>query len=187
MRNFNRFERGSGCYECKSCGKMTRETCGGNGSVGLCPFCFEVAGMENGLSDSGASYVAEFISTIRGLEKQYKRSYDFAGCWSWPEGVARPENRVIAGPSEAVVARKQEEARQRDAAKAEKKRAAAFALWCKASMQIENAMSNLRKMAEVSGDDSFKVLAREMNEFKNRAGVIGVAAVRAANAQAVAA
>ena len=44
----NRFQRGSGCYVCVSCGKKTRSTGrGDNEYVGLCAKCYDEAGIEN--------------------------------------------------------------------------------------------------------------------------------------------
>lgn len=46
-----KFQKGSGCFKCSDCGKMTRDT-GDNGSVNLCPDCYELAGWENTHSDN---------------------------------------------------------------------------------------------------------------------------------------
>jgi len=40
-KKFNRFQRGSGCFECISCGQKTRETGEGNGDCKLCPSCYD--------------------------------------------------------------------------------------------------------------------------------------------------
>lgn len=50
MQKRDRFRRGSGCYPCGVCKRMTRDT-GDNGSCELCPECYEVAGYENYISD----------------------------------------------------------------------------------------------------------------------------------------
>lgn len=56
----NRFTRGSACYACRCCKRQTRDTGrGDNEGVRLCVDCFEIAGMENGLSDSGLEYFNE--------------------------------------------------------------------------------------------------------------------------------
>ena len=47
-----RFQRGTGCFACKSCGKRTRDV-GDNGSVRLCPLCDAKALNGNSLSDAG--------------------------------------------------------------------------------------------------------------------------------------
>ncbi len=48
--NHNGFKKGSGCFACSSCGKLTRNT-GDNEAV--CPLCYEKGGCENALSDAG--------------------------------------------------------------------------------------------------------------------------------------
>jgi hypothetical protein len=48
------FTKGSGCYTCVSCGKLTRDD--GNGDsvhCRLCTKCFEESGLENEHSDGG--------------------------------------------------------------------------------------------------------------------------------------
>jgi hypothetical protein len=50
----NRFQRGSGCYTCDSCKRQTRSTGrGDNENCALCAECFEIAGLENEISDHG--------------------------------------------------------------------------------------------------------------------------------------
>lgn len=46
----DKFKRGSGCFPCGVCNRSTRDT-GDNGDVGLCPECYEVAGLENTIAD----------------------------------------------------------------------------------------------------------------------------------------
>ena len=48
----SQFESGSGCYRCLECGKMTRETGGGESNGELCARCWERAGEENHHSDN---------------------------------------------------------------------------------------------------------------------------------------
>ncbi len=56
----NRFQRGSGCYTCAVCKKLTRSTGrGDNEHVGLCAYCYDKAGDENAVSD-GHMTQAEF-------------------------------------------------------------------------------------------------------------------------------
>lgn len=50
--NTNRFSKGSGCFTCRACKKQTRST-GHNGSIHLCPLCFERTALENTLVDNG--------------------------------------------------------------------------------------------------------------------------------------
>lgn len=48
----SRFEKGSGCFTCRVCGRRTRATGqGDNEHVYLCVECFEIAGLENELQD----------------------------------------------------------------------------------------------------------------------------------------
>ena len=48
----NRFQKGSGCFECRSCHKKTRATGrGDNENIGLCERCFDMAGDENSVLD----------------------------------------------------------------------------------------------------------------------------------------
>ena len=59
-RQANRFQRGSGCYTCKSCSKLTRSTGrGDNENCGLCEQCFDLASIDNSRMDEGAEYVNE--------------------------------------------------------------------------------------------------------------------------------
>lgn len=54
MKNASRFQKGSGCYTCRSCGKRTRSTGrGDNEHVGLCAACYDDAGDENAHNDAG--------------------------------------------------------------------------------------------------------------------------------------
>ena len=46
----NRFAKGSGCYKCRICGKLTRKT-GDGAEVLLCESCYDLAGWENAHSD----------------------------------------------------------------------------------------------------------------------------------------
>lgn len=52
-RQANRFGRGSGVYVCESCTRKTRQTGGDNDSLRLCEECYEIAGLENAISDHG--------------------------------------------------------------------------------------------------------------------------------------
>ena len=60
----NRFLRGSGVYTCRCCGRKTRATGrGDNENSGLCAECFDLAGVDNEISD-GQSTVAERANLI---------------------------------------------------------------------------------------------------------------------------
>jgi len=50
------FKKGSGCFKCRLCGKLTRDVNGYNGSIELCELCDIKTGAENTLSDSGMDY-----------------------------------------------------------------------------------------------------------------------------------
>lgn len=47
----SRFHRGSGCYKCQECGKMTRDTGHDEAGCQLCRKCYELSGLENSLND----------------------------------------------------------------------------------------------------------------------------------------
>lgn len=46
------FRRGQSTYTCRCCGRVTRDT-NSEGSIELCAQCYELAGLENELSDYG--------------------------------------------------------------------------------------------------------------------------------------
>ena len=46
------FQKGSGCYTCHDCGKLTRETGDGESNCELCRNCFWIAQWENGCVDN---------------------------------------------------------------------------------------------------------------------------------------
>lgn len=49
----NRFKAGSGVYVCRCCKHNTRDTGGDGSSLELCDLCYDLAGEENHISDSG--------------------------------------------------------------------------------------------------------------------------------------
>lgn len=51
----NRFEKGSGVYTCRMCSRKTRATGEDNQYVQLCYECFDLAGIENQISDHGST------------------------------------------------------------------------------------------------------------------------------------
>ena len=54
MPRTHTFTLGSGCYVCRSCGRKTRDD--GNGdsvNTRTCTDCYELAGIENTISDEG--------------------------------------------------------------------------------------------------------------------------------------
>lgn len=68
----NKFEKGSGKYNCECCGKTTRETGYGESDVYLCAFCYQEGIIYNTLSDGDISE-EEYSKQIKMLEKKYKR------------------------------------------------------------------------------------------------------------------
>lgn len=63
----NRFTKGSGCYNCNSCGLKTRST-GDNGQCHLCENCYDLAGFDNMVSDDGIESLTEGnIADIRNM------------------------------------------------------------------------------------------------------------------------
>lgn len=80
MRTTNRFTRGTAAYKCRCCGRTTRDTGrGDNELVGMCAECYDLAGNENHLSDSGELYDnpqnilawIEFIASKGGTTSQW--------------------------------------------------------------------------------------------------------------------
>ena len=68
MARTNTFTKGSGCYKCRHCGRLTRDD--GNGdsvNCGLCTECFEISGIENENSDYGET--PERLAEIESLKK----------------------------------------------------------------------------------------------------------------------
>jgi len=72
MKRQDGFMRGAGgVFKCLSCGKNTRAT---NETLGLeiCPICYEIGGLQNGLSDGNIT-VAEFFErceAIAGFDRE---------------------------------------------------------------------------------------------------------------------
>ena len=56
MAKAGQFARGSGVYVCRSCGRSTRATGrGDNENIRLCADCYDLGGIENAISDGGAT------------------------------------------------------------------------------------------------------------------------------------
>jgi len=54
--NNSHFQRGSGSYTCRSCGRKTRATGrGDNENIRLCAECYDLMGMDNHCNDTGES------------------------------------------------------------------------------------------------------------------------------------
>lgn len=53
-----RFQKGSGVYTCRMCSHNTRDSGGDGAGVRLCDICYELAGEDNSISDTGELYDA---------------------------------------------------------------------------------------------------------------------------------
>ena len=64
-----KFQRGSGCYECQSCGRKTRAT-GNNDNehVRMCVQCYDIGEIENLIADG----MYEDETELKELEQQIK-------------------------------------------------------------------------------------------------------------------
>lgn len=63
------FQRGSGVFVCRVCGRNTRNT-GDNGAIHLCEQCYEIAGYENQFSDDGGKLSDSAKQNVRSLFAQ---------------------------------------------------------------------------------------------------------------------
>lgn len=64
----NRFQKfGRGVFTCHCCKRQTRETTGDHGQLDLCEDCFELAGIENSISDAddAAKVIREYRKEVR--------------------------------------------------------------------------------------------------------------------------
>lgn len=68
------FQRGSGCFTCRSCKKRTRDVAD-NGSCLLCPLCFERSSCENSLSDNGWGSHGDLdhCTTVEQVQSEFDR------------------------------------------------------------------------------------------------------------------
>ena len=62
----NRFQLGSGRYQCESCKRQTRATDADSASLKLCELCYTVAGIENQVADEGET--PELLAEIKALQ-----------------------------------------------------------------------------------------------------------------------
>jgi hypothetical protein len=77
----NRFERGSGMYECRCCTRKTRSTGNGdNENVRLCVDCFDLAGYENMVSD-GEDLSDAYKADIKNLVAFLKTKVSDVSMW----------------------------------------------------------------------------------------------------------
>ena len=95
-RNANsRFARGSAVYACRCCGRNTRSAGrGDNEHARLCAECFDLAGEENSLSDTGEFY--DSIPNVLALIKAVQDKGGNAGVWNHLKEAARLLTNVEA-------------------------------------------------------------------------------------------
>lgn len=68
-RNANRFQRGSGCFKCECCERMTRSTGrGDNEHARLCAQCYDAGGAENHHSDNH-DFMVPFVACLECAKK----------------------------------------------------------------------------------------------------------------------
>lgn len=83
----------SGVYACCCCSRNTRQTAGDNDALDLCAQCYDLAGEENSLSDSGefyqgAQWVLDCIAELSNLKG--------ANASKWDDLKAAAEQKVAA-------------------------------------------------------------------------------------------
>lgn len=71
VSKFQRNWQRQSTFTCGICGKLTRDT-GDNGSVGLCPRCFEESEQENALDDGRITW-EEYDRAIDEIDKKYSK------------------------------------------------------------------------------------------------------------------
>lgn len=75
----SRFLRGSGCYACDVCGRKTRNTGNQSMSSKTCSECWDLAGIENEISDGHATLAerqAEINDLLASIESKGGRTAD---------------------------------------------------------------------------------------------------------------
>lgn len=80
----SRFQKGSGLFKCRCCGHNTRST--GNGDnefVRLCTICYDIAGIENAISDGCATEAdLQFLSNLQeALKERSKLNGTISNYW----------------------------------------------------------------------------------------------------------
>lgn len=91
--SIKRFRRGETTYTCHSCKKLTRNTGGDERQCDLCLDCFNLAGIDNGLTDNGPEYFnSNYGDEARGI---LRRRPELAECF--PEIV-----KALAVPDRIV-------------------------------------------------------------------------------------
>ena len=76
-----KFYRGSSTFFCNVCGRRTRDTGAQSAGNKICPQCFELAGLENEISD-GHSTLEENIEQIVSLVKEVKEKGGNVDDWT---------------------------------------------------------------------------------------------------------
>ena len=67
-----RFKAGSGCFTCRECGKLTRDTGNGEASLRMCTYCVAEAELYNELQD-GHIDGDEYDRQLAELKAQHDR------------------------------------------------------------------------------------------------------------------
>jgi hypothetical protein len=80
------FKKGSGVYNCGCCKRATRSTGGDGADVGLCDICYDLAGEENSLSDSGKLY--DSPENVMAMIAAVKAKGGDASCWDELDAAA---------------------------------------------------------------------------------------------------
>lgn len=97
----SQFKKGSAVYECRVCGKFTRDTGGDNGDAQLCALCYDLAGEENSLSDTGEFYgsTAEVTRLMVALNQQCKKGETAASLFPTIADKLRGAKPAQPGPA----------------------------------------------------------------------------------------
>ena len=64
------FRRGLSTFICQTCKRRTRETNGDHAQTGNCGWCFDLAGIENTISDNGQEVIGDYYEEARDLLKR---------------------------------------------------------------------------------------------------------------------
>jgi hypothetical protein len=69
MRKFNRFQPHTSVFTCRCCGRKSRETARNSGAGDICGQCYDLAGIENEISD-GHCTAAERKGEVLALTRE---------------------------------------------------------------------------------------------------------------------
>jgi len=78
-RGFTRF--GAGTFTCQVCKRRTREMNGDHAQTGNCHICFELAGIENSISDEGDEAIERYYDEARGWLQKLSDMGVSTICW----------------------------------------------------------------------------------------------------------